>query len=151
MKQLGCEHEVEVIRALHSGEWTEPLRLHAAACQDCSQALHLAETLKARAQRTEARFNPPDPHWIFERARRRAREIAVRRMGRVLTLMRTLAACYVIAAAAWLMRGYAAGQYHEVASALRPATAAFALLGVAVAGVFVAAGLWPILGERAGR
>ena len=151
MKQMGCEHEVDVIRALHTGEWTEQLRLHAAACQDCSKALHLAEALKTGARRAETRFNPPDPHWIFERAHRRAREIAVRRMGRVLMALRALAAAYVIAAAAWLARGYAAGQYHEVASAIQPATGAFALLGAAVAAVFVVAGLWPILGERAGR
>ncbi len=151
MKQLGCEHEVDVIQALHSGQWTDHLRLHAAACQDCSQALHLAEALQAGAQRAEARFTPPDPHWILQRARRRAREIAVARMGRVLAALRALAAAYVIVAAAWLLRGYAAGQYQEVASAIQPATAMFALLGAAVAGVFVVAGLWPILGQRARR
>jgi hypothetical protein len=147
MKQMSCEHEVDVIRALHVGEWTDELRLHAEGCQDCSQAMQIAGALAAGARRAETRFNPPDPHWILVRARRQAREIAIRRMRRVLTAMRALAAAYVIAAVAWLLRGYAEGQYREVASAIQPATAMFALLGAAVAAVFVVVGLWPILLE----
>jgi hypothetical protein len=148
MKQMGCDHEVEVIRALRSGEWTGPLRRHAASCQDCSQAQRLAEALEAGARRAEARSNLPDPHWIFERARRRRREIAMRRMARLLAAMRTLAAIYVAAALAWFLRGYATLQYREVASTLHGASSQFALMGATVATVCVAAGLWPILIER---
>lgn len=145
MKQMSCEHETDVVRALRSGEWTKELRLHVAECQDCSQALHLAEALREEARSAEINCNPPDPHWILQRSRRMAREIAMRRMARLLAAMRILAAVYVVAAACWLLRGYAAFQCREIASALHGATSEFALMGAIVAAVCVVAGLWPIL------
>lgn len=147
MKRVGCEHETGVIRALHSGEWTSELRLHAAECQDCAQAIQLAEALREGARRAETRCNPPDPHWILQRSRRMAREIAVRRMARLLAALRALAAIYVVAAAGWFLRGYAALQYREVAPLLHAASSGLALAGVLAAAVCVAAGLWPILRE----
>lgn len=147
MKKMSCEHEIGVIRALHSGEWTTELRLHAGKCQKCNEALHLAEALREGARRAEIHCNPPDAHWILQRSRRMAREIAMRRITRVMAAMRALAALYVVAAAGWLLRGDAAFQYREVASAMHGASSAFALMGAMVAGVCVVAGLWPILRE----
>jgi len=147
MKRMSCEHETEVIRALHSGEWTEELRRHMANCEDCSQALHLAEALREEASRAEIDCNPPDPHWILQRSRRMAREIALRRMAMLLAAMRALAAVYVVAAAGWLLHGYAELQYREVASTMNGASAGFALMGAMVAAVCVVAGLFPILRE----
>ena len=145
MKPMSCEHESSVIRALHSGEWSSELRLHVAECVDCSQALHLAEALRAAARRAEIHCHPPDAHWILQRSRRMAREIAVRRMTRLLAAMRALAAVYVAAAALWLLRGSAALQYREVASSMHGVSNWFALMGAMVAAVCVVAGLWPIL------
>jgi hypothetical protein len=145
---MSCEHETTVIRALHSGEWSSELRLHVAQCQDCSQALHLAEALRQVATQAEAHFQPPDPHWILQRSRRIAREIALRRVARLLAAMRALAAIYAMVVVGWLARGYAAVQYREVASAMRGPSTAFGLLGAAVAALCVAVGLWPILHER---
>jgi DNA-directed RNA polymerase specialized sigma24 family protein len=130
---------------LRSGEWTTELRLHVAECLDCSQALHLAEALGEEARRAEIHCNPPDPYWILQRSRRMAREIAMRRMTRLLAVMRALAAVYVVAAAVWLLRGYAALQYREVASAMHGSASMFALMGAMVAAAFVVVGLWPIL------
>ena len=148
MKQMGCEHESSVIRALHSDEWTEELRLHAAECQDCSQALYLAGAMREEARRAEIHCNPPNAHWILQRSRRMAREIAVRRMARLLAVMRTVAAFYVVAVVAWILRGYAESQYREVALAMRGTSSWFALMGAMVVAVCVLVGLWPIL--RAG-
>ena len=145
MKRISCEHETDVIRALRSGEWTTELRLHVAECLDCSQALHLAEALGEEARRAEIHCNPPDPYWILQRSRRMAREIAMLRMTRLLAVMRALAAVYVVAAAVWLLRGYAALQYREVASAMHGSASMFALMGAMVAAAFVVVGLWPIL------
>jgi len=151
MKRIGCEHEGGVIRAMQTGGWTKELRRHAAECQDCGEALRLAELLREEARRAEKRCNPPDPHWILQRSRRMAREIAVRRLDRLLAAMRALAAIYVVAAAGWLLRGYAAIQYRDVASALHGASSEFALMAATVAAVCVVAGLWPILREDAER
>jgi hypothetical protein len=151
MKRISCQHEISVIRALRSGEWTSELRLHVAECEDCGQALRLAQALGEEARRAEIQCNPPDPYWILQRSRRMAREIAMRRMTRLLALIRALAAVYVVAAAVWFLRGYAALQYREVASAMHGSASMFALMGAMVAIVFVVAGLWPILrqsGER---
>ncbi len=147
MKQIGCEHETGVIHALHSGKWTTELRLHSAGCPNCSQALHLAEAMREEARRAEAHCNPPDPYWILQRSRRMAREIAVRRVARLLTTVRVLAAIYVVASAGWFFRGYAEHQYREVASAMHGASSGLELIGVIVAAGCVAAGLWPILRE----
>jgi hypothetical protein len=148
MKPMSCEHESGVIRALHSGEWSSELRLHAAECLDCSQALHLAEALGKAARRAEIHCHPPDAHWILQRSRVMAREIAVRRVTRLLAAMRALAAAYVATAALWLLRDSAALQYREVASSMHGVSNWFALMGAMVATVCVVAGLWPILRDR---
>lgn len=147
MKRMSCEYETSVIRALHSGEWTGELRLHVDECQDCSDALHLAEVLRAGARSAETKFNPPDPYWILQRSRQMAREIAVRRLARLLAATRALAAIYVIAAVGWLSRSNAALQYREVASAMHGASGTLALAAAMAAIVCVAAGLFPILLE----
>jgi hypothetical protein len=148
MKPMSCEHESGVIRALHSGGWSGELRRHAAECPDCSQALLLAEALGEAARRAELRCHPPDAHWILQRSRVRSREIAVRRVTRLLAAMRGLAAVYVAAAALWLLRGYTALPYREVASSMHGTSAGFALMGAVAAAVCVVAGLWPILRDR---
>jgi hypothetical protein len=148
MKQMSCEHESGVIQALHTGEWNRELRLHASECVDCSQALALAQALRSEARRAEAGFHPPDAQWILQRSRRMAREIAMRRMAFLLVAMRVLAALYVAAAAGWLLRGYVAIPYREVASSMHGAAAGSALMGAVVALVCVVAGLWPILRDR---
>ena len=94
---------------------------------------------------------PPDPHWIFERSRRRTREIGLRRVSRLLTAIRIVAACYVVVAGGWLLRGFAAVQYHKVAAAMPGAPSRFALIGATVAAVCVLGGLLPILRQHAGR
>jgi hypothetical protein len=148
MKPVSCEHESSIIRALHSGEWSSELRRHASECPDCSQALDLAEALGTVARRAEIGCNPPDPLWILQRSHRMAREIAMRRVTRLLAAMRVLAVVYIVAAALWLLRGYAATQYREVVSSMHGSSAGFALMGAMAAVVCVAAGLWPILRDR---
>jgi hypothetical protein len=49
------------------------------------------------------------------------------------------------------LRGSAEQQYREVASAMNGASGEMALLGAMVAVVCVAAGLWPMLRDHAGR
>jgi hypothetical protein len=151
MKQTGCKHENSVIRAMRTGEWIDELRVHAAECPDCGEALRVAEVLRQEAGRLERVCAPPDTHWVLRRSRRVAREIAMRRMGRVLAAARGLAAVYAIVAVAWLLRGVAAPQYHEVASSMHGVTAGFAMLGAMGAAVCMAAGIWPILGEDGKR
>jgi hypothetical protein len=145
---MSCDHETSVIQALHSGEWTRELRLHVEECLDCSEALHLAEALRAEARRVETHCNPPDPHWILQRSRQMAREIAIRRLNRLLAAMRALATVYVVAVVGWLLRGDAALQYREVASVMHGASGTLALIGAMAATVCVAAGLFPVLLER---
>jgi hypothetical protein len=149
MKQMSCEHENAVIRAMHSDEWTQELRLHVADCRDCSDALQLAEALGEVARRAEFHCNPPDAHWILQRSRRMAREMAMRRVAWLLNAIRSLAAVYVAAAAVWLLRGYAELQFRGVASSLHGAATGFALMGATVAAVCVVAGLFPILRQSA--
>jgi anti-sigma factor RsiW len=147
---MGCEVETCILQALHTGEWSRELRQHAADCPECSQALALAEALRTEARRAEAGFHPPDAHWVFERSRRLAREIALRRMALILMGIRTLAAVYVMAAAGWFLRGYLALPYREIAASMNKTSAEFALMGAAVTVVSLIAGLWPLLRDRPG-
>jgi hypothetical protein len=151
MKQMGCEHENRVLRAMRSGKWTAELRQHAAGCADCSEAMRVAEALQAEARHSEMQCHPPDAHWILERSRRLAREAAVRRMSRLLKAMRILAAIYAMAAGVWLTRGYAALPYREIASSFHGPSSHFMLLGAIVTAAFASAGLWPILREDGKR
>ena len=105
----------------------------------------------AEAMRAEMLCHPPDPDWILERSRRMAREVAVRRMSRLLKAMRILAAIYAMAAGVWLVHGFAALSYREIASSLHGPSSHFALLGVIVTSAFVSVGLWPILHEDGKR
>jgi len=143
--QMGCEHENRAIRALHSGEWTSELRAHTAGCEDCSEALRLAEALREESRRNQMQCQLPDSHWIWQRSRQLAREAAVRRMSRLLMAMQVLASTYAVAAAVWLTRGYAAVQYREIAASMHGDSGHFALLGMLVAAACVTAGLLPIL------
>jgi len=149
--KTSCEHEEVVLRAVHTGQWTDALRRHAAECPDCSQAIELAGALRQQARRADRICNPPDPYWILQRSRRQAREITLRRVGRLMAAMRALAAVYAVAVAAWLLRGYAALPYREVASALPGTSSGYALMGAAVAAACAVAGLWPILRHDAHR
>ena len=57
MKQMGCEHENRVLRAMRSGKWSAELRQHAAGCADCSEAMRLLATVFAhRSDVTLAAF-----------------------------------------------------------------------------------------------
>ena len=151
MKQMGCEHENRVLRAMRSGQWTAELRRHASGCADCSEAMRVAMALQAEARRSEMLCHPPHPDWILERSRQLAREAAVRRMSRLLKAMRILAAIYAMAAGVWLVHGFAALSYREIASSLHGPSSHFALLGAIVTAAFVSAGLWPILREDSKR
>jgi len=146
-----CEHEEFAIRALHTGQWSDALRLHAAQCPDCTQALQLAETLRQQARHADRLCTPPDPYWILQRSRRQARELTLRRVSRLLFAMRALAAVYAVAVSAWLLRGYAALQYRELASTLPGASSGYALIGAALAAACALAGLWPILHQSSRR
>lgn len=148
MKQMGCEQERGVVRAQETGEWSEELRLHVEGCGDCGEALRVAGALRDEGRRAEAQCRLPDAHWILERARRRARAMAVARVSRMLMAARMVAAGYVAVVVCWVARGYAESQYRQVASAMQGGAGGFALMGAAAAAVCVAVGLWPIL--RAG-
>jgi predicted anti-sigma-YlaC factor YlaD len=151
MKTMSCEDEASIIQAMLTGQWTDEVHQHAAECPECSQAVTLAEALRAEARRAEAAFQPPDAHWVFERSRRLAREIALRRMALILIGIRTLAAAYVVGATGWFLRGYMALPYREIASSMSKTSAEFALMGAAVAVVSLIGGLWPILRDRPGQ
>jgi hypothetical protein len=145
MKLLGCEHEHRAIRAFGSGQWTSELRRHISECEDCSEALRIAEALREESSRSQIKCQLPDPYWILQRSRQLAREAAVRRMSRLLKAMQILASTYAVAAAAWLTRDYVVLPYREIASSLHGASSHFALLGTLAAAACVTAGLWPIL------
>jgi predicted anti-sigma-YlaC factor YlaD len=151
MKPTDCDRLTKVMQAQHSREWSPELRQHAAECSDCSEALSLAEALQDAARIAEGRSRLPDAHWIFEKAKRRTREMAVKRIARLLSAMRLLAAVYAVVAAGWLLHGFAPAQFPELATALRGVSTGYAKTGTLAALACVAAGLLLVLSGRARR
>lgn len=47
MTVTGCIHENEIVRAARTGQWTDRLRSHWAACAVCAEAALVAESLAA--------------------------------------------------------------------------------------------------------
>ena len=151
MKPKDCDQLMKVIQAQHSREWSPELRQHASQCDECSDALSLADALQDAARIAERQSRLPDAHWIFEKARRRTREMAMKRIARLLAAMRLLAAVYAVAAAGWLLHGFAPTQFPELATALRGVSSGYAKTGTLAALACVAAGLLLVLSGRARR
>jgi predicted anti-sigma-YlaC factor YlaD len=62
MSQMECKHEVEIIQASRSGQWTESMRHHLATCQACRTTHQLALVFSDLAVQSEASMPVvPDP------------------------------------------------------------------------------------------
>jgi len=98
MNHYGCD--LEIVSAQRLGAWSEEQRAHLAACPHCSEALRVAQALRLQTSQSAPLFHAPNPHWVWQRAQKRIRERALRRMTRLLTAAQVLAAVYAVLAVA---------------------------------------------------
>lgn len=91
MKPIHCTHEEAIAQAAHSGDWSEPLRSHAARCPICSEVVLVSSFLRTEAQSARAEAVLPDPGRIWWKAQLAARREAAERAVRPIALMEKLA------------------------------------------------------------
>lgn len=91
MKLAHCTQEEAVVQAAHSGDWSEPLRSHAARCPICSEVALVSSFLRIEAESARAEAVLPDPGRIWWKAQLAARREAAERALRPIALMEKLA------------------------------------------------------------
>lgn len=89
MKPVGCDREVEIARAVRSGRWSGDLRLHAAGCEACGEAMAVAAFLQSGG---EPALNVPEPGLMWWKLELRARREKARRAMRPLAIAERMAA-----------------------------------------------------------
>lgn len=91
MKPAHCTQEEAIAQAAHSGDWSEPLRSHAARCPICSEVALVSSFLQIEAESARVEAVLPDPGRIWWKAQLAARREAAERAVRPIALMEKLA------------------------------------------------------------
>lgn len=104
MNESHCEREHEVFEALSSGRWDDALRRHADGCATCSDVILVQSYLGQMRTDDTAAYEPSSAGRVRWKAERRARQEALERVTRPITLIRhaTLALATLGVAAAGL-------------------------------------------------
>ena len=92
MKPLECERERMVRHAVRSGLWNDDLRSHVADCAICSDALFVAEFMRAEAEAAQTCSRVPDANLIWWKAELRARREAAERVTRPIAVVQVIGA-----------------------------------------------------------
>jgi hypothetical protein len=100
MNSIECLREQEVMDVVASGRWparcSEELLGHVSACAICTDAAEVAIALREDYDEAFARAHVPPPGLVWWRAELRARQEAVRKVSRPMTLVQAFGgACAV--------------------------------------------------------
>lgn len=103
MSRHSCDRERRVLAALRSGVWEDDLRDHARDCPLCADVLVVAEFLQEES--IAARQEPllPGAGLLWWKSQLRAREIAVRRATRPITVAAILSTLACGVALFWFL------------------------------------------------
>ena len=106
MKPTECMRELEVMEMVACGRWAdrcpEELRAHVAACEICSDVLEVALAFhEDREARSEVQV--PSAGLVWWRAELRARQEAMRKVSRPMTVVQAFGAAAGVGAAAALL------------------------------------------------
>jgi hypothetical protein len=69
VKQMNCAQEAAVTKAVHTGNWEEPLTAHAATCAVCREIVQTASWMQALARSSETISTLPDASLLWWKAR----------------------------------------------------------------------------------
>ena len=94
-----CRFEPHVLAAIADDRWTESLRDHVAACDECAACVAAAPWMSELAGTTEREHVLPDPSMIWLKAQLLRSTTTVERVSRPITTIQM--ASYLIVAACW--------------------------------------------------
>lgn len=104
MNPSSCEKELQIVRAIRSGDARPDLVVHAQACPFCSEVWLVAEFLREQTRMASPDLSSlPDPGLIWRKAKARAREQALAKATLPIRMMRTCAIVLAIFALPWLI------------------------------------------------
>jgi hypothetical protein len=107
MNRQSCDREQRILAAQRSGAWEDDLRDHARDCPLCADVLVVAEFLQQEAIAAKDAPHLPSAGLVWWKSQLRAREMAVRRATRPLTVAMILATLACGAALLWFLAGAA--------------------------------------------
>ncbi len=87
MKPTPCAYEEAVARAAQSGDWSRPLRAHAAQCPMCSEVALVSSFLQTEVESARAEAVLPNPGRIWWKAQFASKRAAAERAVRPIALM----------------------------------------------------------------
>jgi hypothetical protein len=95
----GCRYEADVRRAAAEDRWTDSLREHLGACDDCVAAASVAPWMRDFSRSSDRRHTLPDPSIIWLKAQLLRGHADAARLARPMTLVQLVA--YVAIAGGW--------------------------------------------------
>jgi hypothetical protein len=115
MNHIQCGRESELIAAILSGVEISELNAHVEHCPTCTETRKVALLMTQYAEAIEAqRHDPPIANWIWIRAQRQRRALALKRVKRTLFLMWCLGAMYAAALTLWCAQAWWRTQSAEI-------------------------------------
>ncbi len=134
MDQIQCGRESKLIAAILSGVEISGLNAHVEHCPTCKETRRVARFMTQYAEAIEAqRDEPPIANWIWIRAQKQRRALALKRVKRTLFLMWCLGAMYAAALTLWCAQAWWHAQSSEImvtlaSKAVVPGTAALVVV-----------------------
>jgi hypothetical protein len=107
MNRYACDQEQRILAALRSGAWEDDLREHAKDCPFCADVLIVSEFLRQEAVAATAEPPPIGAGLLWWKSQLWAREIAVRKATRPITVAINLATLLFGAALLWFLNASA--------------------------------------------
>jgi hypothetical protein len=94
-----CRFEPNVLRAVRFDEWTEALRRHVPACEECTAAMTVGPWMRSFAAAPDIDRVLPNPSILWIKAQILQRDAAVERVATPLNSMQI--AAYLLVGACW--------------------------------------------------
>ena len=94
-----CRYEADVARAAAEDRWTEPLREHLGACDDCVAAASVAPWMTRFSRISDREHKLPDPQIVWLKAQLLQNSVDVARVTRPLNVLQLVA--YLVVAGGW--------------------------------------------------
>ena len=95
----GCRYEPEVLRAVEDDSWTDALRAHVGACDECSAATHAGSWMRSFAAFDDREHILPNPSIVYLKAQLLQQTRTLDRATRPMSIAQTSA--YVFIATCW--------------------------------------------------
>lgn len=121
MPGVNCDHELNVVNAAGSGEWTPQLQAHVEGCASCREVVVVSRALRQFAGAPKPALPPAAYVWWTSHIRQR--RAAQRRVTRVISITQTT----TLAAAAIGLAVWSVWHWSEVSESIRTSLMSFSI------------------------